>query len=158
MPVPDYIATEEQQITGEVINLPFYPNLTLQEMQDRYQTDETYNETKRLNYLKQATLFINHQLKDQLKAWQELNVNTLQEVPQTQLGDDYELELMYQTAVYSKAMALIAERYRATDSTRNVIPKMDVQISAVEAYENESRSAVMYLLGYSNNNVTVDLI
>ena len=163
--IPDYLQAETAETPVTLINEEFYPDLELERLQNNYQIDSTHAQNRQLQKLKIAMLHCNKALSAEKESWKAQEWGTLAEVPAMELGEDHELVLMYEHAVFSKTMALLHEAYRATDSTDHALRKSDSIERTVEHYNNDYRHAMMYLhahsaqdTGENSHQVTMSLI
>ena len=149
MPVPDYLKPESEDIPVTIMNDPFFPDIELDKLQNSYQIDSTHGKDRQLQKLKIAMLHCNKELAEEKQSWKAQTWDTLAEVPAMELGEDHKLVLMYEQAVFSKTMALLHEKYRATDSTDHALKKSDPIERTVDHYNNDYRHALMYLHTHS---------
>lgn len=129
-----------------ILNNGFFPDIDVHDFDRRYQTDSTYGQARRQDRLQAAMLEANAELQDQACQWVRQGYYTLAEVPQAEYGEANEWVLAYQKAVYAKAMELMSERYRATDTRRYADPKSETMRLIAQEWENEYRRWIYHLL------------
>jgi hypothetical protein len=168
MSIPSYlqkspVQTEENQFSDEksvIENNGFFPSIELHDFNTRYQVNSSYSIERKLNLLQIAIQHTNNELLDRVCYWNQCGYYNLADVPAQQLGECSELMMTYRQAVYAKAMGLLIDRYRSTDSSRYGLMKADAKglEHVSEEYELEFRQAIYSLIGRRGQSVFAELI
>ncbi|SKA81228.1 Phage head completion protein (GPL) [Thiothrix eikelboomii] len=158
MSLPSFIANTPAIIQHPIINNGFWPDVSVQEFEKAYRIDESFDATKRLARLEQALRLTNAELHQQFCAWSRMGYATLEDVPQEEQGDKKVLIESYKTAVFAKAMELMSNRYRATDTTMHALPRAEAQEKVADQYLIEYREAILMLAYPQGSFSSVELI
>lgn len=145
MSLPSFIANTPAPLQPPISNNGFWPDLTVQEFEKAHRIDESFDAAKRLTRLQQAMRLANVELHQQFCDWARMGYATLADVPQEEYGDKQALVESYKTAVFAKAMELMSNRYRATDTTMHALPRAEAQEKVADQYLVEYREAILML-------------
>ncbi|WP_298606924.1 head completion/stabilization protein [uncultured Thiothrix sp.] len=158
MSLPSFIANTPAPVQPPIINNGFWPDLSVQEFEKAYRIDESFDAAKRLARLEQAMRLTNAELHQQFCDWARRGYERLSEVPQEDYGEKKNLIESYKTAVFAKAMELMSNRYRATDTTMHAIPRAEAQEKVADQYLIEYREAILMLAYPQGSFSSVELI
>lgn len=158
MSLPAFIANTPALIQPPIINNGFWPNLSVQEFEKSHRVDESFDAAKRLTRLEQALRLTNAELHQQYCTWARMSYETLADVPQEEHGDKKILVESYKAAVFAKAMELMSNRYRATDTTLHALPRAEAQEKVADQYLIEYREAILMLAYPQGSFSSVELI
>ena len=130
-----------------ITNNAFFPDLNLGELQEGYRTGAEYRtETiKRQTVL--ALIEVNRKLETRWCHWDRLGYETLEAVPQVELGEVFELVELYKTAVYARAKSRLMRVYPTLNRRDRKSNPGDDAEEAENSLLNESDDAIQLLLG-----------
>ncbi|WP_275098061.1 head completion/stabilization protein [Sedimenticola hydrogenitrophicus] len=113
-----FIATGASQESGLTVkNLAFYPDLNLDNFRALYRIDTTVKNEVAIDALINAMVATNAELKAWRAEQEAAGHAALADVPADSYDGTSEKITHYLTAVYSRAKALLVERFRDFDST-----------------------------------------
>lgn len=156
-------------------NNGFFPNIDPVQFTQRYFVDKSYAEQRRLEVLKLSIFTVNDELASQVCRWNRLGYYSLEDVPQDEIELVYgvtdaagtvteqretikEYIAAYRQAVFCKAMELLNERYRSTDTKRYGERKADSAENSADTWEVEYRLNIYKLTGRRGRSVFAELI
>ena len=156
-------------------NNGFFPNVCPEDFSKTYLVDGSYANERRVEVLKLCMLTVNDELAAQVCKWQRQGYLRLEDLPQDEIELVYRVtddqgqttetrEIIkeyleaYRQAVFCKAMELLNERYRATDTKQYAVPKADNMERAADNWEVEYRLCIYKLTGRRGQSAFVELI
>lgn len=165
MSIPSYLQPkEEKPQETNLVNLGndgFFPEIWLRDFEESYTVNNTHTESRKLRQLQNAMQETNDELEEQVCEWTKKGYYALAEVPQDTLKDSVSCGLflrIYRQAVYAKAMQMLNDRYRDTDTTEYAVPKADNMEETADHYEYEYRLCIRKLTGRQGTSVFAELI
>lgn len=158
MSLPSFIANTPAPVQPPLINNGFWPDVSVQEFEKAHRIDESFDAAKRSARLEQAMRLTNAELHQQFCDWVRMGYANLAAVPQEEHGDKKALVEAYKTAVFAKAMELMSNRYRATDTTLHALPRAEAQEKVADQYLIEYREAILMLAYPQGSFSSVELI
>lgn len=159
-PVDNVQANESGLASGEMVkNNGFFPDLSINEFDTDYVTDASVSNERRLNALEHAVIHTNDELNERWCKWSNAGYPTLHNVPQSEVNGVGDLLVTYRQAVFSRAMMLLNNTYRSSDTTRHeVMTRGDELEESASSYAMNYRLAINKLLGKPAQTVYVELI
>lgn len=143
-----FIAVGGNQESGLTVkNLTFYPDLNLDDFRALYRVDTTTKNDVAVDVLTNAMISTNIELKDWRAAQEADGHATLAAVPADSYDDTSEKITHYLTAVYSRAKALLVERFRDFDSTGSGHGRADELNLTTDDYLQQTRESLRALKG-----------
>jgi len=144
---------------ASVKNNGFFPDLSITDFDEDYVTDASVSNERRLNALEHAIIHTNDELNERWCGWSNAGYATLHHVPQGEVNGAGDLLVTYQQAVFSRAMMLLNNTYRSSDTTRHeVMTRGDELEESASSYAMNYRLAINKLLGKPAQTVYVELI
>ena len=139
-----------------LLNLAFYPDIVVADFRGVIRAQDSVTDERVIWALQNAMIEVN----DELEAWRytkELDgFLNITEIPANIYGVISELVLLYNTAVYSKAKALLLEYYTDADNTPDGDDRAVAFEHTVDVYLREAKEALRKILGVPR--ITVELI
>lgn len=142
-PLPGIAPEDEGNITTD----PFWPPVSLSALRQVMRID-TAILTPRLRHIAtEAALHVNRELSDWRIARISEGARTLADVQAPRAGEQTVQEFRYLHAVYCLTKALLTERYRDTDTTRDGEAHAAALSSQIDDLWRDTRYAICDLLG-----------
>ena len=142
------VARNPNAYEGTIKNNGFFPDLDIAVFQTRYRIDNTHDRDSIETVIKNNMLAVNDELngyvcKQQQKGYQQLN-----QVPAMHYGDQSELEITYEQAVYARVKSDLLRHFANYDLTRSAGEReRDRKAEGWDYYARESAQAVRKILG-----------
>lgn len=143
---------EEAQVT----NNGFFPAIDPAHFREATRQDKTVTYDRLKLALIEAIAAANRELASWEAQQQDAGHNTLDAVPQAEVGGEGILLHHYRRAVYSLAKAELLERYRDFDATRSGAERDEENPAPDDVYRRDARWALAAIRG--TERVVVELI
>jgi len=151
------IATGNTQADQKAIeNDGFFPDIYLGHARDTMRLDGTVTSARLLEALIAAMLYTNQALSAWKKKQQHKGYPTLALVPAQTISKESSQLHRYRRAVYSYAMADLAERYRSFDSTKSGHQQAQAIEEPIDDHRRNAQWAIRDMMDSPRS--TIDLI
>lgn len=151
------IATANTQVSLKCIeNDRFFPDINMSHARETMKIDGTVTDVRLSEALIAAMLHTNHALSQWGKKQQLKGYTTLALVPAQTISKESAHLHRYRRAVYSYAMADLAERYRNFDSTKSGHQQANALEEPIDDHRRNAQWAIRDLMNLPRS--TVDLI
>jgi hypothetical protein len=152
------IATGNNNQTEQKIieNDGFFPDIHLVQARDTMRVDGTVTPARLIEALVTAILYVNQALSIWKKAQQDKGYAALTSIPAPKIGQESAQLHHYRRAVYSYAMADLAERYRNFDSTKSGHQQAQALEEPIDDHRRNAQWALNDMMNCPRS--TIDLI
>lgn len=153
-------AAPEPILSSPVIlaNDGFCPDIDVQDFEAKYQLDSSYSPERRQACLVQAMHIVNTEIAALVCEWLQADWLSLEAVPSSQVNNESTKVEDYRTAVYCKALQLLASRYRSTDTKEYAVPKAAAHEEAAQYWQSVYITVLHRLFGNPSGAASMELI
>lgn len=140
----------------EVDNLPFFPTYKVSDFREVMKVVDAIPTPRVVWELKRAISATNREVEKWRLAHEQDGVARLQDVPAAVYGDESELVMLYQAAVFHRAKAFLIDKARDTDLTNEGANANDFADDTIEHHFRQVREALADIVGQAR--ATIELI
>jgi len=139
-----------------ITNDGWYPDLDADHLRAALRLDGSVTEARLEVAAVNAMIEVNRELRTWKARQLAAGHASLADVPAEQIQDESELLHLYRRAIYCRAGAELAERYRDYSATGDGAERADAQLPTADEYRRDARWAIRSILGVVHT--TVELI